>query len=163
MTQISLEHICWDHFRANDFPQHGDDSGSESGHALMASTLCMSSAPDSVYEAKKALKRTSFSSKSASPVISWQGTGLNLQALYGLASSLVPGDKELTPVQAWFEMAGQHHVGLLLSPRVLEALKKEFKGVVKCLHFGAVIEREAFESVLGRVVGQELASPGLAF
>jgi hypothetical protein len=86
-----------------------------------------------------------------------------LQGLYGLASSLCAGDDELTPVQAWFEMAAVYPVDLLLEPRVLATLKREFLGVVKCLHFGAVIERGAFESVVARIMTPELgASPGLA-
>ena len=93
------------------------------------------------------------------------GSGLTLQALYGLASTLNPGDMEVTPVQAWFELASQYHVSLLLSPPVLEALKREFIGVVKCVHFGATIERGAFESVAGRVMAEQqaLLEPGMAF
>jgi hypothetical protein len=162
----SLEHICWNHFRMEDFPRHGDDTTNESCHTLMASTFCISSAPDSVFEARKGFKSSSSSSrsKSASPVISWNAScGLTLQALYGLASSLNPGDKELTPVQAWFELARQYHASLLLDRRILDALKKEFVGVVKCVHFGAAIERQAFESIVDRVIGPELASAGMAF
>ena len=51
-----------------------------------------------------------------------------MQGLYGLAASLNPGDKELTPVQAWFELASRYHTNLLLSPRVLEGLKRELNG-----------------------------------
>jgi hypothetical protein len=128
----------------------------------MASTFCASSAPDSVFEDRRVFKK--LDPKSPSPVLSWQSTGLNLQALYGLASSLNPGDKEVTPVQAWFELANQYPVSILLNRRVLETLKREFKGVVKCVHFGATIERQAFESVVDRVIGPELSeSPGIAF
>lgn len=159
-----LEHVCWDHFKADHFPEHGDDWGDNGNHMLMASTFCMSNAPDAVYDNRKALKKAASSSSAPPPPdMSWPATGLNLQALYGLAASLNPGDKELTPVQAWFELANLYHPSLLLKPRVLEALRRELNGVVKCLHFGAVMEREAFESVVGRVVVPELyESPGIA-
>ena len=139
----------------------------------MASTFCLSNAPAAVYEVKKAFRTTSSSpfspsssssaSKAASPVISWQSSGLTLQALYGLASSLCAGDKELTPVQAWFELAERYPVELLLSKPVLEALKREFIGVVRCIHFGAVIERDAFESVVGRVMAAHIPETGMDF
>jgi hypothetical protein len=127
----------------------------------MASTFCMSNAPDSVYKDRKQVKKTN----AKVPALSWQGSsGLTLANLYGLASSLNPGDKELTPVQAWFELASQYHHNLLLDPAVLESLKREFVGVVKCVHFGALMERSAFESVVGRVIGQYAfaASPPFA-
>jgi hypothetical protein len=91
-----------------------------------------------------------------------------LENLRGLAASLNPGDKELTPVQAWFELAANFHIGLLLDQDLMESLKREFVGVVKCVHYGATIERQAFESIIGRVLGQYVADqpmidqPGLA-
>ncbi|KAK0734151.1 hypothetical protein B0T26DRAFT_687321 [Lasiosphaeria miniovina] len=85
--------------------------------------------------------------------LSWQASGLTLHTLHGLASSLVPGDIEVTPVQAWFELAARHPVALLLRADILAALKRELLGVVKCPHFGAVMERAAFESVVARVLG----------
>lgn len=119
----------------------------------------MATAPASVYEAKKGFQNISSQSKASLPVINWQSSGLNLQALHGLAASLNPGDKELTPVQAWFELASRYDLALLLKKRVLDNLRREFVGVVRCVCFGAMIEREAFESIVGRVMAPELASP----
>lgn len=82
----------------------------------------------------------------------WTTSSITLDSLFGLATSLNPGDKELTPVQAWFELAGRYPLETLLEPQVLNELKTELNGVVKCLQFGAVMEREAFESVVGRVM-----------
>lgn len=98
--------------------------------------------------------------------LSWTTTSLTLRALYGLASSLNPNDQvEVTPVQALFELlvrfggawlestavpgSVDDGSGLLLSER----LKRELVGVVKCPHYGASMERGAFESVVGRVLG----------
>jgi len=126
----------------------------------------MSSAPDNIYKERKSVKRSS--SKSPPPALSWRTSGISLESLRGLAMSLNPGDKELTPVQAWFELAAHYHTGLLLDSDLMESLKREFVGVVRCVHFGAVIERQAFESIVGRVLGPYVADqpmmdqPGLA-
>lgn len=165
-----LEHICWDHFSPTVFSQ--DPDLDETGHVMMATTLCVRSASETSFtrlrQAARSMKAAGslWSSRnrqpgSPSPIgaagpIEWRAHGITLQSLLGLASSINPGDKELTPVQAWFELAAQYNPALLLSPRVLDGLKREFAGVVKCLHFGATIERDAFESVVGRVIGQEL-------
>jgi hypothetical protein len=137
----------------------------------MASSLCVADAPTSVYDSKKVFRRIPVAPfagakkrpAAESPKFSWEASnasasgGINLQSLLSLASNLNPSDLELTPVQAWFELAELYGAETVLAENVMEALKREFSGVVKCLHFGAVIERSAFESVVGRV----LASPGL--
>ncbi len=86
--------------------------------------------------------------------LSWRTTSLTLAAIHGLASSLVPDDAvEVAPVQAWFELVRRFGADVLMAEGVLEQLKREFVGVVRCPHFGAVVERGAFESVVGRVLG----------
>lgn len=79
---------------------------------------------------------------------------MNLTMLRGLASSLNPGDLELTPVQVWFELAERYGPEQMVTARTLESLRREFRGVVKCVAFGATIEREAFESIVGRVFAE---------
>lgn len=150
-----LEHICWDHFHPHDFhPPNSDAPGTETGHALMASTICASNAQETTHislgEDHSILK---------APSQTWQASGLTLQNLRLLASSLTPDDAEITPVQGWFELAERYGSSVLLNREVVEALKREFVGVVKCLHFGAIIERDSFESVVERVVGEY--TPGL--
>lgn len=88
--------------------------------------------------------------------LTWQTAGLTLQNLHRLASSLNTPDKELTPVQGWFELASIYSAEVLLNKEVINSLKREFVGVVKCVGFGAVIEREAFDSVVGRVIGEHI-------
>ncbi|CAI4214034.1 unnamed protein product [Parascedosporium putredinis] len=85
----------------------------------------------------------------ATPSKSVAGPALTLRNLHGLASSLPVDDKDLTPVQAWFELAGRYPAASFMLPEVVEALKREFVGVVKCFEFGATIERGAFDSVVG--------------
>jgi hypothetical protein len=90
---------------------------------------------------------------------SWTTSGLTLQALYSLAQHINPAaDQELTPVQAWFELAAIYPMELLLRADILDTLKKELDGVVKCVHYGATMERGAFESVVGRVLWPEMAA-----
>ena len=142
-----LEHICWDHFLPSDFDTpEGDDAGTETGHALLASTFCAATAPAVLYPGEReAQPMPTF------PTPAWQATGLTLENLRLLASSILGGEAELTPVQGWFELTDRYGASAL-SIEVMEALKREFTGVVQCPHFGAVIEREAFESVVGRVM-----------
>ncbi|KAK1513065.1 hypothetical protein CTAM01_00461 [Colletotrichum tamarilloi] len=149
---LAMEHICWNHFHPRQFPAHGDTCKAASGHTMMASTLCMSSAPARVY---RTIRRGEASTVSHT----WQadtgaGSSLSLKSLLALAKTLNPGDIELTPVQAWFELAARYGAAALMRGNVIEALKREFSGVVDCIHFGAIIERDAFESVVARVMEQ---------
>ncbi|KAL2124570.1 hypothetical protein VTJ04DRAFT_935 [Mycothermus thermophilus] len=87
---------------------------------------------------------------------SWRTSALTLRALHGLAATLASADPdgaELTPVQAWFELARRVGHDRLLVPSVLEALKRELHGLVKCRMYGACMRRDEFEGVVGRVLG----------
>lgn len=163
---LSLEHICWDHFFLGDFPSHSYLSDDEAkGHTLMASSLCMAHAPQHVFLGRKLVSSASSCHNRRSlgldPVVppvsfEWPSPAISLSSLHGLARSLNPGDKELTPIQAWFELAASFDKSVLLDPATLDLLSKELNGVVKCLEFGAVMEREAFKSVVSRVLGEGL-------
>ncbi|KAK0657307.1 hypothetical protein B0T16DRAFT_452784 [Cercophora newfieldiana] len=146
---LALEHICRNHFHPS--------PGKVPGHSLMASALALRTAPPEVYAAAADTAPILRPAKAADVTrqgdCSWQATGLTLHSLYGLACSISDADLEITPVQAWFELAGRYPLGLLLKREVLEVLKRELAPMVRCPHFGAVIEREAFESVVGRVLG----------
>ncbi|KAI1846733.1 hypothetical protein JX266_007306 [Neoarthrinium moseri] len=161
---LALEHICWSHFDHSYYTHESyDPEAAANGHTLMATSMALQHAPPTVFtrinETKAALK----SHPHAQPHmhgIEWRAGGLTLDGLYGLAAALNPPDRELTPVQAWFEVVRLYGPDLALDPAVLAALTREFAGVVKCLHFGAVIEREAFDSVVARVVWGRLESLG---
>ena len=128
----------------------------------MASSIALSTAPQQVFKQLGKTQRNLWFTPSAlqsNPIsgdINWNSTGLSLHSLHGLATSLNPGDKEITPVQAWFELAQGFDIDLLLNPAVIDHLKRGFHGVVKCAHYGATMERGAFESVVGRVIGAAL-------
>ncbi|KAF7555643.1 hypothetical protein G7046_g6504 [Stylonectria norvegica] len=163
---LALEHVCWNHFWLGDFPDHTHHGPNAMGHTLMASTYCMASAPESVFMGRKPdlIARACNGVKPTPPVVNfeWSTTGISLDSLHGLALSLNPGGAELTPVQAWFELSARYPVERLLEPAVVDSLKQEFNGVVKCLHYGAVIEREAFESVTNRRASEGLPPIQLA-
>lgn len=161
---LSLEHICWDHFTLGDFPRHNYAdppdpkpvcSDPDHGHTLMATSYVMQTAPSTFYDARAALREHQKypASSPSPPTFEWQTPAISLATLRGLASSLNPGDKELTPVQAWFELAERYGTDKMVHERTLEFLRREFKGVVKCVAYGAAMERGAFESVAGRVLG----------
>jgi len=140
----------------------------------MASSLALRTAPGAVFDAMRAQPPPPPQSPAAlaarlaataeagaattpSPPIAWRASGITLHSLYGLASSVNPPDLELAPVQAWFELAARYPLDVLLRKDVADQLKRAFVGVVKCPHFGAAIERGAFESICARVVDPELA------
>ncbi|RGP62867.1 bzip-type transcription factor [Fusarium longipes] len=161
---LSLEHICWDHFFVGDYPSHSHLSNDEpKGHTLMASSLCMANAPLDVFGDRKLIssatschnRRTLGLDPYVPPVyLEWPSPRISLSSLYGLAQSLNPGDLEITPVQAWFELSSRFDKSLLLER--LDLLGTELMGVSKCLEFGAVMERDSFESVVARVYGGTL-------
>ncbi|POR36160.1 Uncharacterized protein TPAR_03634, partial [Tolypocladium paradoxum] len=152
---LALEHVCWNHFGPGDFECHDHDPGQDAGHFLMASAYCMASAPETVYTDREALdsSKKRRSPAAPSPPLQWAALGVTLESLHGLARSLNPGDQEIAPVQAWFELASRYPVETLMGGRVLDTLQREFRGVVRCVAFGAAIERLAFESVIARVLG----------
>ncbi|OTA91631.1 hypothetical protein M434DRAFT_397021 [Hypoxylon sp. CO27-5] len=82
------------------------------------------------------------------------GLGLTLSSLHGLASTLIPADQELAPVQAWFEIARLYGAAAVRDAARMDAVREELARGVECQHFGAVIQRRAFEDVVARVFGR---------
>ncbi|KAI1381706.1 hypothetical protein F4677DRAFT_399425 [Hypoxylon crocopeplum] len=88
------------------------------------------------------------------------GLGLTLESLHGLASTLNPADAELAPVQAWFEIARLYGGAAVVDAARMDRVRAELARSVECLHFGAVIQRPAFEGVLERVLGPAPVAEG---
>lgn len=116
---------------------------------LMASAFCMQDAPDTIYNDRLAFYNPL---RKPSP-LTWQAHGPTLQGLYDLASSLNAGDLEVTPIQAWFELAQRYPLETLLEPGTLDSLAREFKGTLNCVIYGASVEVTVFESITGRILG----------
>ncbi|KAI1766166.1 hypothetical protein GGR53DRAFT_487110 [Hypoxylon sp. FL1150] len=103
---------------------------------------------------------TTTSTTNPSIIASWNlppstsGLSLTLASLYGLATALNPADSvELAPVQAWFEIARMYGEGAVRDAAKMDAVRVELARDVDCLHFGAVVQRAAFEGTLERVLG----------
>lgn len=110
----------------------------------------MASAPESVYSDREEFRTPA---KAAYPVLQWNSNNFQLYELYDLAQSLHSDGTEVTPVQAWFELARRYPTELLLREDLQSRLQLELLGVVRCVHYGAVIETGAFESIISRVLG----------
>ncbi|KFA53086.1 hypothetical protein S40293_05312 [Stachybotrys chartarum IBT 40293] len=147
---LALEHVCWDHYVEEHVAAVADQLEDAGGHALMASAYCVTHVPTADYAAA----RHDCSQQQQPPDLQWQSPGLTLHTLYGIAQSLnLGGDLEITPVQAWFELSSRYPPSLLLQLDIMEALKREFNGLVRCVYYGAVISRLDFETVVDRVLG----------
>lgn len=129
----------------------------------MATNILLGHAPDNVHKGVYAINAhdtiDAGGNDSHGDNLAWQAPDVSLRSLYGLATSLNPSaDKELVPVQAWFDLASKYPLSVLLRQDVLDELKRGFTGVVKCLYFGAVMERRAYESVASRILDPIVAS-----
>ncbi|KAK7755203.1 hypothetical protein SLS62_002708 [Diatrype stigma] len=180
---LALEHVCWDHFHPSYFAPHAhgaDETAEENGHMLMASAIALQSAPASVFEHMDVVQAhvqqqqqqqqqqkqhqqstaSNFFSRAAHRRVgagagagAASGASLTLENLRCLAAALNPPDVELTPVQAWFEIARERGAAVALDGALMDAVRRELALHVRCMHYGAVMPREAFDDVVGRVVG----------
>lgn len=137
------------HFQAGDFHHHEKKDTRARGHMLMTSSYCMSSAPSDVYKKRwdlvNPLKKTTS--------LDWQGFLPTLQTLHNLALLVNPDNIELTPIQIWFELVQRYGVTRLLCSETMSTLAREFKGTLRCVIYGAAVERTVFESIISRVLG----------
>lgn len=127
----------------------------ENGHALMASSIALQHATPDIFTRIDAVNAVIKSNPQCNPDthdIEWQSVGLSLESLYGLAMTLNPPDRELAPVQAWFEIVQMYGPDVALDRQIIEGLTRGFRGMVRCLQFGAVIQREVFDNIVGNVV-----------
>ncbi|TGJ87805.1 hypothetical protein E0Z10_g969 [Xylaria hypoxylon] len=167
---LALEHCCWNHIQKSCFGHHGhpdqnsqpkrpDCNESEpenlNGHALMATTLALQSAPSAVFTGINDLQQQLASAPSAETAapLAWSSKALTLTNLRRLAGTLNSSDTELAPVQAWFELASRYGVAIATDSAVLEKLKRKLAGEVRCVVFGAAVQRDIFEAALENVIG----------
>lgn len=114
----------------------------------MASTHYLSTAPASVF--------VSHATRNVPQSESWSSPALALEQLHGLSQNLNVQDFEVTPVQAWFRMVqdDRRMVESVMKEGVMETLKRELGGLVRCKGFGAVIGIDEFERVVEEVLGR---------
>ncbi|KAF2972254.1 hypothetical protein GQX73_g1220 [Xylaria multiplex] len=170
---LALEHCCWNHIDEHCFahrshcpprprPKQLNCNEPEpeplNGHALMATSLALTNAPPDVFDRISGLQKQLSSPTSSTAALetgplAWSTRGLTLTNLRRLAGALNPSDAELAPVQAWFELASLYGVAIATDAAVLEELKRELAGEVKCVVFGAAVRRDVFEAALEKVIG----------
>lgn len=124
----------------------------------MASSIALQTAPMSVFDGirqRQEVRGPRLSRAGQAPApddVTWQASGLTLQTLLLLASSLSPPDLEVTPVQAFFELAWRFPAGLFLAQSVHDELRAELLGRVRCQRYGAAISRGDFDEAVDKIL-----------
>ncbi|KAI0966369.1 hypothetical protein F4678DRAFT_450068 [Xylaria arbuscula] len=163
---LALEHCCWNHIDKSAIEQNhhhhhhhhhhhkpASDCSDEklNGHTLMATSLALQGAPPSILTHMEDLAGPASTACSA---VAWPSRALTLTNLRRLAGTLnASAATELAPVQVWFELAGLYGVGVATDGTVLARLECAFAGEVRCVIFGAAVQRDVFEGVVKKVVG----------
>ncbi|KAI3329000.1 hypothetical protein HD806DRAFT_269239 [Xylariaceae sp. AK1471] len=126
----------------------------ENGHTLTATALALQSAPYNIFTQISDMQQPLSSSSTPTPTpVTFPCQTLTLTNLRRLARTLNPSDTELAPVQVWFELASLYGVAVATDKDVLENLKRELAGEMRCVTFGAAVQRDVFEGVLDKVMG----------
>jgi hypothetical protein len=139
------------------------------GHTLTATALALQSAPPEVFDQISNLQQQLYPAPSSTPTltpipatpapapaprpITFSSQTLTLANLRRLARTLNPSDTELAPVQVWFELVSHYGIAAATDEGVLEALKRELASEMRCVTFGAAVQRDIFEDVVEKVVG----------
>ncbi|KAK6452472.1 hypothetical protein FP744_10008723 [Trichoderma asperellum] len=149
---LALENICWDHFQSTDFHNHVPGEHEDSyNHALTATALFMNAAPASIFTDRQVFTAIDPATTQA-PTFHWQASGINISSLWALAQfELDP--TEISPVQIWFDLASKYSYELLFADGLLTALLIEMRPLIRCIEFGASIQRQFYEDVIARVLG----------
>ncbi|KAL7901318.1 hypothetical protein HDV64DRAFT_177189 [Trichoderma sp. TUCIM 5745] len=149
---LALENICWDHFQSTDFHNHVPGEQEDSyNHALTATALFMNAAPPSIFTDREVFTAIDPTTTQA-PTFHWQASGININSLWALAQfELDP--TEISPMQIWFDLASKYSYELLFSDGLLTALLIELRPLIRCIEFGASIQREFYDDVIARVLG----------
>ncbi|KAK0670436.1 hypothetical protein QBC41DRAFT_221860 [Cercophora samala] len=175
---LALEHTCRTHFHPSHFSPSSSSSSSPSpsppilslhsshGHALMATSLALQSAPLSVFSAAKKTQLFPGSSINLKPppptsdeLLQWESSALTLKNLYRLSKVMEKegeDEQEATPVRAWFEMVGRYGLERVMGKvgELKGELGRRKRGtVVRCPHFGARLDKGGWEGVVERVMG----------
>lgn len=148
----SLENICWSHFNSNDFHSHIPGETERSGnHALTATSLFMNAAPASIFTDRQVFAGIDPAETQA-PTFRWQANGISISSLWALAQFEID-PTEISPVQIWFDLASKYSYELLFADGLLTALLIELRPFIRCIEFGAAVNRQFYEDVIERVMG----------
>ncbi|KAF2465855.1 uncharacterized protein BDR25DRAFT_306370 [Lindgomyces ingoldianus] len=131
---LTLEAPCLHHTQGDPHEPH-----LPSGHALTASAPLLFQNPT----------QPVITTSTKSP--SWEAPHLGLEKLLNLSSNFELSD-ELTPVQAWHQIRSHPDFESIEVPS-LRRLTEDMLKHVKCYGFGAVIDTETFEGLVGNLFG----------
>ncbi|KAI1757029.1 hypothetical protein F4782DRAFT_480938 [Xylaria castorea] len=129
-----------------------EDDAALNGHALMATSLVLQSAPFDVFARMSDPQPPTPTPTTEGSAVEWRSRTLTLTNLRRLARSLNPSDSELAPVQVWFELVSLYGVAVATDAAVLRGLNRELLGEVHCVQFGAAVQRDVFENALEKVI-----------
>ncbi|QYS98164.1 hypothetical protein H0G86_005356 [Trichoderma simmonsii] len=149
---LALENICWDHFQSNDFHSHipGETEGGNN-HILTATSLMMNAAPSSIFTDRQVFAGIDPTTTQA-PTFQWQATGISISSLWHLAQFEVD-PTEISPAQIWFDLASKYSYELLFADGLLTTLLVELRPFIRCIEFGAAINRQLYEDIIERMIG----------
>ncbi|KAL7792928.1 hypothetical protein V8C37DRAFT_114932 [Trichoderma ceciliae] len=150
---LALENICWNHFKATDFHNHlPNDSEQSNNHALTATALFMNAAPESIF-ANRQVFAGMDPTGTQTPAFHWQASGVSINSLWALAQFEID-PTEISPVQIWFDLASKYPYELLFADGLLTALLIELRPFIRCIEYGAAVNRQFYEDVIERILGQ---------
>ncbi|KAF7889193.1 hypothetical protein EAF00_009493 [Botryotinia globosa] len=141
---LALEHPCRTHFHhIPDTPLPFDPAGDPSGHELMASTHIFAQAPLEAFD-------------ESTSEVSWVSSSVSLAQLYAMSQSLPVSDFEITPVQAWFMIAGKYHndIEKVVETQNMNNLKRGLGSLSRCYQFGAVMDVDSFWEIVDDLMTQ---------
>ncbi|KAM0253604.1 hypothetical protein ACHAQJ_007233 [Trichoderma viride] len=149
---LALENICWNHFQANDFHNHiPSETESSNNHALTATALYMNAAPASIFADRQVFSGID-PTESQAPTFRWQASGISISSLWALAQFEID-PTEISPMQIWFDLASKYPYELLFVDGLLTALLIELRPFIRCIEFGAAVNRQFYEDVIERILG----------
>ncbi|KAL7936240.1 hypothetical protein V8C35DRAFT_297272 [Trichoderma chlorosporum] len=149
---LALETVCWNHFQSNDFHDHIPGETEEgNNHILTATSLMMNAAPQSIFNDRQAFANLDPTT-TQTPTFQWQATGININSLWALAQFEVD-PTEISPVQIWFDLASKYSYELLFSDGLLTTLLIELRPFIRCIEYGAAVNRQFYEDIIERMIG----------
>ena len=111
----------------------------------------MNAAPASIFNDRQVFAGIDPTTTQA-PTFHWQATGININSLWALAQFEVD-PTEISPVQIWFDLASKYSYELLFADGLLTTLLIELRPFIRCIEYGASVDRQFYEDVVERMIG----------
>lgn len=111
----------------------------------------MNAAPTSIF-ADREIFASLNPAETQAPTFQWQANGFTMGSLWALAQVEID-PTEISPVQIWFDLAAKYPYELLFVDGLLTALLLELRPFIRCIEYGAAVNRQFYEDVIERVLG----------